>query len=116
MKFVVKDTIGRRCIIKEDGQKMYEAIRGSLQNGETVTLDFDGVQQFAAPFFNVAIGLLLHDMAAADLRRLLHMEHLNTTGQGVVERVLENAVQYHGDKAYRTLVNAILEQQATESA
>lgn len=116
MKLVVKDTIGQRCIIKEDGQKLAEAIRGALQTGETVTLDFAGVQQCAAPFFNGVIGLLLHTMAAPDLRRLLQLDHLTPTGHDVVERVFATAVPYHGDKAYRTRVDAILKQQATESA
>ena len=61
MKLSIKDKIGPRCIIKEDGQKIYDAIHESLKQGETVTLDFDGVTQFASPFFNFAIGQLLKD-------------------------------------------------------
>ena len=36
MRLSIKDQIGPRCIIKEDGQKIYDAIHGALQNGETV--------------------------------------------------------------------------------
>lgn len=115
MRVSVKDRIGLRCIIKEDGQEIYNAIHGALQNGETVTLDFNGVDQFASPFFNFAIGQLLKDIAEADLRRLLQIEHLNETGRLVVARVIENAAKYHGDKNYRRIVDDILEQQAKES-
>ena len=115
MKLFIRERIGPRCIIKEDGQKIYDAIHGALQNGETVTLDFDGVSQFASPFFNFAIGQLLKDIAEDDLRRLLQIEHLNETGRLVVERVIENAAKYHGDKDYRKIVDDILEQQAKES-
>jgi len=115
MKIYIKDQIGPRCIIKEDGQKIYDAIRGVLQSGETVTLDFLGVNQFASPFFNFAIGQLLKDITETDLRRLLQIEHLNETGRMVVERVIENAAKYHGDKDYRKIVDDILEQQAKES-
>jgi hypothetical protein len=115
MKISIKDKIGPRCIIKEDGQKVYDEIHGPLKNSKTVTLDFNGVTQFASPFFNFAIGQLLKDIPEADLRRLLQIEHLNETGRMVVERVIENAAKYHGDKDYRKIVDDILEQQAKES-
>jgi len=114
MKLSIKDQIGPRCIIKEDGQKIYQTIHDALQNGETVTLDFEGVTQFASPFFNFAIGQLLKDITEANLRRLLRIEHLNETGTLVFDRVIENAAKYHGDKDYRKIVDDILEQQAKE--
>ncbi len=115
MKLSVKNHIGPRCIIKEDGQKIYDAIHGALRQGESVNLDFEGVSQFASPFFNFAIGQLLKDIAESDLRTLLHLDHLNETGKLVVERVIENAARYHGDKDYRQIVDDILESQAKES-
>lgn len=115
MKLSVKDTIGPRCIIKEDGQKIYDAIHDPLKNGETITLDFDGVNQFASPFFNFAIGQLLKDIPETDLRRLLQVEHLNETGSLVIERVIENAAKYHGDRDYRKVVDTILELQSRET-
>jgi len=115
MKILIKDQIGPRCIIKEDGQKIYDSNHGALIKGETVTLDFENVGQFASPFFNFAIGQLLKDISEADLRRLLQIEHLNETGRLVVARVIENATRYHGDKDYRKIVDDILEQQARES-
>ena len=115
MKIFIKDKIGPRCIIKEDGQKVYEEIHDPLKNGETVTLDFENVNQFASPFFNFAIGQLLKEIKVDDLRRLLQIENLNESGRLVVKRVLENAAKYHGDKDYRKIVDDILEQQAKES-
>ncbi len=115
MRLFIRDQIGPRCIIKEDGQKIYNAIHGALRDGETVTLDFEGVSQFASPFFNFAIGQLLKDIDKVDLERLLRNEHLNETGKLVVERVIENAARYHSDKDYRKIVDDILEQQAKES-
>jgi len=116
MKLIVKDLIGPRCIIKEDGQKIYDTIFEPLLRGETVTLDFSGVSQFASPFFNFAIGQLLKDIKEDVLRRLLHIENLNETGKLVVERVIENAAKYHGNTDYRKIVDDILEEQARESA
>lgn len=116
MKISIRDKIGPRCIIKEDGQKIYDELHGPLKNGEAVTVDFDGVSQFASPFFNFAIGQLLKDIQESDLRRLLQLENLSETGKLVVERVIENAGKYHGNRDYRQIVDDILAQQAVESA
>ncbi len=114
MKISIKESIGPRCIIKEDGQKIYEVVHEVLKTGGTITLDFNGVSQFASPFFNFAIGQLLNDLSEDELRRLLVIENLNETGRLVVDRVIENAAQYHGDKDYQKIVDDILELQARE--
>ncbi len=116
MKMTIKEMIGPRCITQEDGQKVYDVIHPLLLKGETVTLDFAGVSQFASPFFNFAIGQLLKDIPEEDLRRLLQIENLDPTGKLVVERVIDNAGRYHGNLDYRNIVDAILKQQAQESA
>lgn len=115
MKILINDKVGPRCIIKEDGQKIYDIIHGALKSGDTVYLDFEGVSQFASPFFNFAVGQLLKDIPESNLRQLLQIEHLNETGKLVVERVIENAAKYHGDKDYQKIVDDILEQQSRES-
>jgi hypothetical protein len=115
MNLVIKDLIGIRGIIKEDGQKIYDLIHDSLKQGETVTLDFKGVTQFASPFFNFAVGQLLKDIKEQDLRRLLKIVHLENVGLQVVQRVIENASQYRSDINYQKVIDDILEQQAKES-
>jgi len=115
MQLKIKDMIGPRCIIKEDGQKVFDAIHETLKKGETVQLDFLGVTQFASPFFNFAVGQLLKDITADNIRQLLQIKNLNETGSLVVERVIENASRYHTDVDFRKIVDAILEQQAKES-
>lgn len=115
MKIAIKDKIGPRCIIKEDGQKIFDAIHETLKKGESVTLDFAEVNQFASPFFNFAIGQLLKEIKLEDLHRLLHFDSLNETGTLVVKRVIENAAKYHNNKDYRQIVDDILRQQDKES-
>lgn len=115
MRITVKDMIGPRCIIQEDGQRIYEAIHAPLLNGKSVVLDFEGVRQFASPFFNVAIGQLLKDIKPDTLRSLLSFEKLTSTGRMVVERVIENASRYHTEVDYRKIVDSILEKQSKES-
>jgi len=111
----VKEKVGQRCIVGEDGQKIYDLICDPLKDGESVTLDFRGVSQFASPFFNYAIGQLLKDIRVEDFRRLLLIEYLNETGTLVLERVIENASIYHSDKDYSIAIDDILAQRAVES-
>jgi len=114
MKLSIKHTIGPRCIIEEDGRQLFGEIHEPLKNGEIVILDFDGVRQIAAPFFNIAIGQLLKDITEPDLRRRLQIEHLNETGKRVMERVIDHAARYYGDKDYRRIVDDIMEQQVKD--
>lgn len=111
MDIKIREEIGTRCIIRDDGQRIYDAIHHSLVKGEKVTLDFDGVTQFASPFFNYAIGQLLKDLKKDDLGRLLNVVNIGETGQQVINRVVENASQYHSDTAYRDVVEGIIKQQ-----
>ena len=110
MKLNIREMIGIRCIIKDDGQRVYEAIYPSLQKGESVILDFTGVTQFASPFFNFAIGQLLRDFSVDSLRQILTIENLVPDGRAVVDRVIENASRYHTDIDYQKVVDAILQE------
>ena len=114
MKIIIKDEVGPRCVTKEDGQKIYDMIHKPFKAGKTVALDFGGVAQFAAPFFNIAVGQLLKDVEKNVLRRLLQIENINETGRLVAERVIDNADKYHGDVNYREIVDNIIEQQVLE--
>lgn len=115
MEYKVQEEIGPRAIVKEDGQKVYDTIHPFLTRGEAVTLDFDGVEQFASPFFNYAIGQLLKDITIEDLKEHLAIVHLTADGMTVVKRVIKNSSQYHADVDHRRIVDAILEEQARES-
>ena len=115
MELNILDIIGPRCIVGDDGQKIYDKIHEPLLKGETVTLDFQEVTQFASPFFNFAVGQLLKDVKLQEFNRLLKIENLNETGKQVIQRVIENAEQFYGDPNYRTTIKDILQQQAEES-
>lgn len=115
MNLKIKEIIGPRCIIKEDGQKIYDAIHEPLKQGKSVTLDFEGVTQFSSPFFNFAIGQLLKDIKREDLRNLLTIKNTSETGNLVIERVIENAAQYHSNPSYQKIVDDVLEQHEKES-
>lgn len=115
MHYKVREQIGPRAIVKEDGQKVYEAIHPTLAKGARATLDFEGVSQFASPFFNYAIGQLLKDLTEEELRQRLRIVHLTADGGMVAKRVIANASHYHGDEDHHRIVDTILEEYAKES-
>ena len=115
MELKIFDIIGKRCITKENGQRIFERIHPVLLKGENVTLDFGGVEQFASPFFNYAIGQLLKDIKDEDFEKLLRIDNLDKDGRLVVKRVIENAKNYHRDIDYKKVVDSILQQTEAEA-
>lgn len=115
MEVKIREMIGVRCITRDDGQRVYDTIHSTLKDGQSVTLDFDGVTQFASPFFNFAIGQLLKEITVDNLEDLVKIVNLVPDGRLVVGRVIENASRYHMDLDYRKIVDAILKQESEEA-
>jgi hypothetical protein len=110
MPFSVHETVGEDAITVDDGQMIHERIKAELLAGREVELDFSGVDVFASPFFNAAIGQLLKDFTAEDLNRLLRIRNLNPVGNDLLRRVIENAKRYYASPDYRTAQTKVLEQ------
>ena len=115
MKILVKELIGSRCILKDDGQKIFSIISPLLTDDEQVTLDFTEVTLFASPFFNFSIGQLISIITEERLKSNLHIENLDPIGRNVMGKVIENATKFHNNKNYKEIVDQILERQAREA-
>lgn len=110
MRIVVKDLIGfDDCITAEDGQKVYDLIHPELSAGKPVVVDFAGIEAFASPFFNTAIGQLLRDLERDELNRLLKVENIRPVGDQTVRLVIKNAYRYYRDPDYRKALDEVLE-------
>jgi len=110
MKILVRAIVGEDAITLEDGQAVYDQIHPELRAGRAVELDFEGVGVFASPFFNAAIGQLLKDLEANDLKRLLRVENLNEVGAALMRRVIENAQRYYSSGDYRAAQARVLQE------
>ncbi len=110
MRIVVRDLIGfDDAITAEDGQKVYDLIYPELSAGKPVQLDFAGIEAFASPFFNAAIGQLLRDLEPDDLNRLLKVENIRPVGDQTIRLVIKNAYRYFRDPGYRKALDEVLE-------
>ena len=114
MKHDVVSLIGKNGITAEHGQRVYDLIHPELKAKQIVELDFDGVQVFASPFFNVAIGQLLSDIEPGDLNRLLKVSNLPPHGIEVLKRVIENSKEYYENGPSRKALDDILKEHAEE--
>ncbi len=112
MLYKVRDTTGEYAIDGSDGLKLYNEIRSDLVAGNSVELDFDGVQVFASIFFNFAIGQLLRDLKPDTLNELLNFKNLSYTGKEILDEVIKNAKLYYSDFGYRDAVDAVMEEYA----
>lgn len=108
MKLSVQNLVGEYCLTFEDGETVFNLIHSELSARRTVELDFIGVNVFASPFFNGAIGRLLKDIPPEVLNQFLVITNLSPTGQAVLVRVIENSKQYHFDEKARQAIDDIL--------
>ncbi|WP_120508462.1 STAS-like domain-containing protein [Rahnella bruchi] len=115
MRILIKEFIGPRCILKDDGQKLFDKISSLLDSKSEVILDFSNVRMFASPFFNYSIGQLFSNFSEKEIRESLHLENLEPVGHSIIERVIENVNRFNSDVDYKKIVDEILEQQAKES-
>jgi len=99
MQINVKELVGENAMTLDDGDVIYARIHDPLTQGETVELDFDGVQVFASPFFNAGIGRLLGELTTETLNSRLKFDHLSDFGARVLRRVIENAKDYYAAPA-----------------
>jgi len=114
MKLKIASTIGKNCITTDDGERIYRIIHPELIKGHDVTLDFSGVEIFASPFFNAAIGQLLSDIKIRKLELHLQTTGLTQHGTHVLNRVIENAHNYFTNPHFRESVEKVLAQQSID--
>lgn len=95
MYIKVEELVGKNAMTLDDGETIYARIHDPLIQGESVELDFDGVEVFASPFFNAGIGRLLGDLTPETLNTRLKLGHLSSFGDRVLRRVIENAKDYY---------------------
>ncbi len=58
MKVNLVESIGKSCIALEDGLKLHDIVVPSMNKGESVELDFNGVDIVYTPFLTGCIGKL----------------------------------------------------------
>jgi hypothetical protein len=81
MQLRLLESVGPQCASIDDGQKVYAFLAPEFKEGNTVELDFEGVESILTPFLHNCIGKLLdHYEKETVMERLvlcnLSAEHL----------------------------------------
>ena len=111
-KYEVFDIVGKNCITLNDGQKIYNLIHPQLQVNQPVELDFTGVEIFAAPFFNFAIGQLLKDIQPENISKLLKISNIKPLGNQIISLVIENSKRYYSDPIFRSRLDKAINEKS----
>ena len=89
VKIKLVEFIGENCITIDQGAKVFAKIHPLLAVGNAVELEFEGVQVFASPFFNNAIGKLLEDLKP-ERAYLTHISHFLGKQEDVEKKLPPN--------------------------
>lgn len=82
------------CVASGDGQKVYERLAASLQQGKSVSLSFYNVSILTSAFLNAAIGQLYGKFSEEQIRSLLKVQDIQPDDLALLKRVIETAKQY----------------------
>jgi hypothetical protein len=107
----VKTLVGEVCMTREDGQKLHDAFRPSLNAGDKVILDFTGTRIFTTAFFNAAVGQLLAGYTKEQLSKSLRFENVPPSSVAPLKNSIDTADRYYRDPAYRAALDKVLKEQ-----
>ena len=97
-RIIVKELIGSNIAVSMQlGDKLYRELREKLVQENKIIIDFCGVDTFATPFFNSAIGRLLKDYNIELLKQKLSFSNITEGGRNLLNRVIANAIDYYAN-------------------
>jgi len=91
----VEKKFGSRLLTAEQGQTFYTYIKSLLDEGKTVSLNFEDVAIIGGPFLNNAIGVLYKDFSESDLLSRLHYTQISQHNLQVIRMVVDNSVKFY---------------------
>ena len=106
MRIDIKTLCGIHAVTASDGEKVLLRIKPQIESGESVTLDFTGVDIVNITFFNSALTPLLELRAVDEVKEILKIVHLpSKTLEDLPVAVLDKAWRMKTDPEYRQKVN-----------
>ena len=95
---LVRDLIGSNISVSMMlGDKLYQELQAKLPMNSKIQIDFTGIDTFATPFFNAAIGRLLKYYSISQLQEKLDFLNITQGGRNLLNRVIANAIEYYNN-------------------
>ena len=115
MKVQLLKKVGKSCIALEDGLKLYDIVLPKMNRGETVELDFNGIEIIYTPFLNGCIGKLFgHFDKEIIMSRLIfcqiESEHLKK-----VNEFIDNIDKRNKEKNEREMLAEMFDEDGIDS-
>jgi hypothetical protein len=86
------------CIASEDGEKVYDVIRSSIEQDGRIRISFEGVEDLTSAFLNAAIGQLYGKYSDSDLKKIMLPPIAASPDQlHLLKRVVERAKSFFKD-------------------
>lgn len=99
----------RKGVTPEEAEPIYRDIVSSFQKGDTVTIDFEGVEMVTTAFLNVVIGDLYKDYTSGQLKERLLFQNLSSAIALRIKKVTDNAKLFYKDeKVYAKTVEDVM--------
>lgn len=96
-------------VTPEEGLPVYNSIIEAFKKGNTVTLDFEGVDMLTTAFLNVVIGDLYKDYSSEKLKSMLALAHFSEPTAKRIKKVTDNAKLFYKDEnSYNKDVEEVL--------
>lgn len=96
-------------VTPDEAQPVYEKIAETIKNGDSVELDFEGVQLATTAFLNVAIGKLYEDYTSDDLKLSLTLKNVDDDMALRIKKVTDNAKSFYANKKeYEEIIDDVL--------
>ena len=85
-------------ITPDEAEPLYQMEMDAFRAGNTVVLDFEGVEMLTTAFLNVIIGNLYKDFTSEELKLMLKLEHLDEATAIRIKKVTTNAKSFYRDE------------------
>jgi hypothetical protein len=97
--FNVRQILGVNAVSMQKGKVLYDFLESGLRRSDAqiLVVDFQGVDTYASPFFNVAFGLLVKDFSIDLIQERIRVTNISEFGSEVLNLCIENAVQFYSD-------------------
>ena len=93
--YKVFDVTGHGAIAIEHGQRLYRLIHPHLLNGESLQLDFTGIETLTDVFIGQSLGQLFRDIPAEKIRELIDFKGLDNDKYGMIQRTMNRAYRWY---------------------
>lgn len=97
-------------VTSDEGEPIRQIILDHFKSGNSVTLDFEGVEMLTTAFLNVVIGELYSTYSSDQLRALLHFRNYTEVTARRIKKVTDTAKAfYNNPDNYNNILNSVLD-------